>query len=75
MNVPYQDVWCLQFYVGAKTFSGAEYIYTYNLQYMKVTEVSLWGKDLSINNRNNVPVPNQPIYKKENGIYVPNELY
>ena len=75
LNVPYQDVWCLQFYVGAKTFSGAEYISTYNLQYMKITELSLWGKDLSILNRSQVPVPTQPIYKKVNGVYVPNEAY
>ena len=75
LNVPFEYVWYLVLYVGAKKFSGAEYIYTSNLQYMKVTEVSLWGKDLSILNRSQVPVPTQPIYKKENGVYVPNDAY
>ena len=75
LNVPFQNVWYLVLYVGAKRFSGAEYIYTSNLQYMKVTEVSLWGKDLSILNRSQVRVPTQPIYKKVNGVYVPNEAY
>ena len=74
LNVPFESITHLEFYVGAKRF-GATIDSVGSLQFMQVTEVSLWRGDLSYNDRMNVPLKTQPIYKKENGIYVPNEMY
>ena len=73
LNVPFLPIEKLVFYLGAKTFN-AKIGYT-SLEYMYVTEVSVWGKDLSYNNKNNVYWAREPIYKKQNGVYVPNERY
>ena len=78
MNVPFEKITHVEFYDGAKKFNGKLYDYysgpgTYIM--MQVTELSLWRGDLSYNDRMNVPLKTQPIYKKENGIYVPNEMY
>ena len=73
LNVPFAEIEKLVFYLGAKTFN-AKIGYT-SLEYMYVTEVSVWGKDLSYNNHNNVAWTREPIYKKVNGVYVPNERY
>lgn len=76
INVPFETITKLQFYVGAKRFSTSATNYINQPIHTKITELSLWSKDLSINNRNNVPEKEQPIYKKNSqGIYVPNELY
>ena len=73
LNIPFLPIEKLVFYLGAKTFN-AKIGYT-SLEYMYVTEVSVWGKDLSYNNQNNVHWAKEPIYKKVNGVYVPNERY
>ena len=74
LNVPFETITHLELYSGAKSFTGSVYSMT-NLKDMKVTELSVWGKDISILNRSQVPLTPQPIYKKENGIYVRNEMY
>ena len=78
MNVPFVAIKKLGFYVGAKDFTAtARSVLTTGLthEYMQITEVSVWGNDISINDRMNVPMKTQPIYKKQNGVYVPNEAY
>lgn len=74
LNVPFEKISHLQFYVGAKVFNALVNEVSAG-PFMQVTEVSLWSGDLSYNNKMNVPLKTQPIYKKENGIYVPNEMY
>lgn len=74
MTVPFETISELNFYVGSKTFQG-QVMQLHGSGYpLLVTELSLWDRDLS-NGLGVVPVKAQPIYKKENGIYVPNELY
>ena len=74
LNVPFLPIEKLVFYLGAKTFN-AKLRYT-SLEFMYVTEVSVWGKDLSYNNKNNVYWAKEPIYTKNGqGIYVPNWRY
>lgn len=78
MNVPFVAIKDLGFYVGAKDFTQtARSVLTTgsNHEYMQITEVSVWGNDISINDKMNVPYKTQPIYKKVNGVYVPNEAY
>ena len=74
LNVPFEKISHLEFYVGAKVFNALVNEVSAG-PFMQVTEVSLWRGDLSYNARMNVPLKTQPIYKKENGIYVPNEMY
>lgn len=74
MTVPFETISKLVFYIGAKEFTGAlKQLYGSGYPLL-VTELSLWNRDLS-NGLGVVPLKTQPIYKKENGIYVPNELY
>lgn len=75
MNVPFERITHVEFYDGAKKFNARLYDEPDGLVKMQVTELSLWSGDLSYNDRMNVPLKTQPIYKKENGIYVPNEMY
>lgn len=74
MTVPFETISKLVFYVGSKTFQGQVVELIGSGYPLLVTELSLWGKDLS-RGLGTVPVKTQPIYKKENGIYVPNEDY
>lgn len=76
MNVPFEEISYLQFYVGSKSFSDNASSVVNPPIPTKVTEVALWGKDISINSRNNVPLKSEPIYiKTPSGVYLPNGRY
>lgn len=76
MNVPFETLTKLQLYTGAKKYTA--WIADgglHNLQDLKVTELSVWNRDLSYNARMNVTNQTSPIYLKKNGQYIPNGLY
>lgn len=74
LNAPFESLTKLQLYTGAKKFKGTVDS-LHNLQDLKVTELSVWNRDLSYNGRMNVTNQTKPIYLKKNGQYLPNGLY
>ena len=75
LNVPFETITHLELYTGAKSFRGSV-TYMNSMKDMKVTELSVWGKDLSLFDHAVVPNKMNPIYTKNSqGIYVPNGDY
>lgn len=76
ITVPFEEIQSLEFYTGAKRFHGEVIEVVGEGIPLEVTELSVWGKDLSNFDHTVVPNKMNPIYSKVGqGIYVPNGDY
>ena len=76
ITVPFEEIHSVEFYTGAKRFDAYVKELIGDGIPLEVTELSVWGKDLSLFDHTVVPNKLNPIYTKNGqGIYVPNGDY
>ena len=76
ITVPFEEIQSVEFYTGSKGFTGTVKELIGDGIPLEVTELSVWGKDLSQFDHTVVPNKMNPIYTKNGqGIYVPNGDY